>query len=582
VLKPLAVILALLAATAGAPAADFSVDASVALKPADHLASGALYGIAAPGWPPQSLIDGIHPKNFVEMAPGGHQLPNGEKAPVGDALLVAPAAAAAGASVTIRLPDTFPDFPYIWTGRDKWDAEVRRITAAVVAANPPNIYAYEIWNEPDWTWQKQWGDFDAVWAETAKAIRAADPGRHLMGPSLSRWNADAMRSFLAAAVASGTVPDIVSWHELDPADANDIEAHVAAYRGLEKDLGLAAHPISIDEYGSQRAMGTPGALLHYIAQLERAKVDTADLAFWHRPGRLSDLLVPKTMGTGPATDPLPNGADWLYQWYGGMTGSMVATTTTPGSGLDGIAAYDATAKRLAVLVGGHAGPLTLKLHGLGHLGPMATVSGLVTHATGTDGIETQPDPLLTGTIAVGSDGSATLDLALPRDTDAALVTLSPAPASAKPGVTATPPAARRIEAETGTVSGGRKFTIRPQAFGANRASGDAYIGFFKRPGASLTLPLTAPAAGRYDLALAYSNGLASPQALTLAIDGKPASTVQLLPTQGRELFGLAHATLPLPAGASTLTMTSTSPPVAIAAGPSVLEFDYLDLTRQQP
>lgn len=567
----------LLAAPSAARAADFTVDAGQPLKPADHLASGALYGIAAPGWPPQQAIDRIHPKNFVEMAPGGHQLPNGEKTPVGDALLVAPLAAAAGASVTIRLPDTFPDFPYIWTGRSAWDAEVQRIAKAIVAANPPNIYAYEIWNEPDWTWQSQWGDFNAVWAETARAIRAADPGRRIMGPSLSRWTADAMRRFLAAAADSGTVPDIVSWHELDPADTDDIEAHVAAYRALEKELGLPVHPISIDEYGSQRAMATPGALLHDIAQFERAGVDTADLAFWHRPGRLGDLLVPRTMGMGPALDPLPNGAAWLYEWYGSLTGSMVAAHGAAGSRLDGVAAYDRTARRLSVLVGGSAGHVTLKLRGLAGMGPVVEVNGSITHATGTDGIETMPDPLLSGTIAIAKDGSLRLDLDLPRDTDAALVSFSPAAAAAEPGLTAVPPATRRIEAEIGTVTGGRKFTIRPSAFGANRASGDAYVGFFNRPGATLTLPIAMRQGGRYDLALGYSNGLATAQTLALTLDHKSVGTLQLLPTQGRELFGLAHTAIDLPAGPSTLTLSAGAPAAIAVAGPSVLELDYIDL-----
>jgi len=570
---------AALALCSAASAADFTVDASKALKPVDHAAIGALYGIAAPGWPPQETINLIHPKNFVQMAPGGHQLPNGETKPVGDALIVAPIAAEAGATVTIRMPDTFPDFPYIWTGNDKWHAEVARIVAATVEANPPNIYAYEIWNEPDWTWQSQWGDFDDVWAGTFKAIRAADPARRIMGPSLSKWNADWMRRFLTAAKAAGVVPDIVSWHELDPADTNDIEAHVAAYRALEKELGLAAHPISIDEYGSQRAMGTPGALLHYIAQLERAGVYTADLAFWHRPGRLSDLLVPKTMGTGPAIDPLPNGAAWLYKWYGGMTGNMVAAAATSGSGLDGIASYDAGARRLTVLVGGASGNVTLNLKGLSDIGKAATVGGYLTHSTGTDGFEPKPDNYLHGTLPIAGDGTATLAFDLPRDTDAAIVTLYPAD-TVQAGVTITPPVAQRFEAETGTVTGGRKITIRAATFGANRASGDAYMGFFNKAGAALTLPISAPAAGKYDLALGYSNGQGKPQTVTLAINGGAPQKLDLLPTQGRELFGLAHIAIDLPVGASTLTLTRTDPALPLAAGPSVIELDYVDLTPQ--
>src|SRR3569833_3593 len=169
-----------------AVAATLTVDAASPFKAVDHTASGSLYGIAAEGWPPDRFIAAIKPKNFTQMAPGGGQLPNGETKPVGDALLVAPIAARAGASVTIRMPDTFPEFPYMYRGDDDWLRRVDAKVAATVAANPLNIYAYEIWNEPDWTWKS--GDFDALWATTYKAIRAIDADRRIMGPSLSTWN----------------------------------------------------------------------------------------------------------------------------------------------------------------------------------------------------------------------------------------------------------------------------------------------------------------------------------------------------------------------------------------------------------
>src|SRR3569832_1538259 len=150
-------------------AATLTVDAAAPFKAVDHAASGSLYGIAADGWPPDKFIAAIKPKNFTQMAPGGGQLPNGETRPVGDALVVAPIAARAGASVTIRMPDIFPEFPYIYRGDDDWLQRVDAMVRATVAANPPNIYGYEIWNEPDRTWKT--GDLDPIWATTFKAIR---------------------------------------------------------------------------------------------------------------------------------------------------------------------------------------------------------------------------------------------------------------------------------------------------------------------------------------------------------------------------------------------------------------------------
>jgi len=173
------IVAAMLVGSSATLAAEIRVDISAPFKPVDHAASGSLYGIAADGWPADKWIAGVHPKNFTQMAPGGGQKPNGEPAPVGDALIVAPVAARQGATVTIRMPDMFPSFPYIWQGEDFWFRSVDAIARATVASHAPNIYAYEIWNEEDWNWQPQWGDFDDIWARTHKAIRAIDPERRI-------------------------------------------------------------------------------------------------------------------------------------------------------------------------------------------------------------------------------------------------------------------------------------------------------------------------------------------------------------------------------------------------------------------
>jgi hypothetical protein len=165
-----------------------------------------------------------------------------------------------------------------------------------------------------------------MWARTYKLIRSLDPHTPIIGPSYDRDYDIGLRPFLTAAVASGTVPDIVSWHELGPDTGLQVETHVQQYRALERELGVGPLPISINEYGSPRDAGVPGWLTRFIAKLERARVDTADLAFWHKPGRLSDLLVPKGGGSGPAYDADPTGNYWLYKWYGEMTGNMVTVT----------------------------------------------------------------------------------------------------------------------------------------------------------------------------------------------------------------------------------------------------------------
>ncbi|MGY4977116.1 hypothetical protein ACWCYL_08085 [Streptomyces sp. 900105755] len=80
------------------------VSADRTLRPVTHVASGSLYGLDTASVPADSLVEPLKPNTFVQMAPGGSQLPNGESGPGGDALTVAPEAARAGAKVVVRMP----------------------------------------------------------------------------------------------------------------------------------------------------------------------------------------------------------------------------------------------------------------------------------------------------------------------------------------------------------------------------------------------------------------------------------------------------------------------------------------------
>ncbi len=87
------------------------VNAASTLRPVTHVATGSLYGLADASTPADSLVTPLKPNTFVQMAPGGAQLPNGEPKPAGDALVVASKAARAGAKVVVRMPDWYPNFP---------------------------------------------------------------------------------------------------------------------------------------------------------------------------------------------------------------------------------------------------------------------------------------------------------------------------------------------------------------------------------------------------------------------------------------------------------------------------------------
>ncbi|MFE1881055.1 RICIN domain-containing protein [Streptomyces diastatochromogenes] len=334
------------------------VDADQTLRPVTHVATGSLYGLADGSTPADSLVTPLRPNTFVQMAPGGSQLPNGEPKPAGDALVVASKAARAGAEVVVRMPDWYPNFPYKWVSWSDWLSAVDKQVASVQSSGAGNIAAYELWNEPDWTWDTtNAGAFDAGWARTYKEVRAKDSRTPIQGPSYSAWNQSWMSTFLTDAKAGGTVPDIIAWHELQ--GSKDIAAHVSAYRALESSLGISPRPIAIEEYGTPSEIGVPGSLVGYVAKFERAGVHDAELAFWNHYGTLGDTLT----DTGGAA----NGSYWLYKWYGDMSGNMLVTTPPAQTGIDGAASLNSAGNQIGVIFGGGAGSSAVTVKGLGSL-----------------------------------------------------------------------------------------------------------------------------------------------------------------------------------------------------------------------
>ncbi|WP_203918539.1 LamG-like jellyroll fold domain-containing protein [Rugosimonospora africana] len=346
-----------------APASTLVVSTDRVLRPVTHVASGGLYGLATDTVPSDDLVEAIKPNTFVQMAPGGKQLPNGEPTPAGDALVVAPEAARAGAKVVVRMPDWYPNFPYRWVSWDDWLNAVDTQVKAVQASHATNIAAYELWNEPDWTWNTAAaGSFNDGWTRTFREVRSLDPTMPIQGPSYSD-NIGGMQSFLQNAVATGTVPDIISWHELE--SSGKIAGDVATVRNLEASLGIAPRPISIEEYATTAEVGVPGSLVGYISKFERYGIHDAELAFWNHYGTLGDTLTD--------TGAQPNGAYWLYRWYGDMSGNMVVTTPPAPTGLDGAAAVTGNKKQVSAIFGGGSGSTAVRVDGLDKLALGGTV-----------------------------------------------------------------------------------------------------------------------------------------------------------------------------------------------------------------
>jgi hypothetical protein len=337
-------------AQAATAATTLVVNAATTQRPVTHVASGSLYGLASDSTPADQYVTPLHPNTFVQMAAGGRQQA------AGDVQVVAAKAARAGAKVVDRMSDYYPGWPYQFS----WNNWLSVVDAQVQNVRPGNLASYELWNEPDNTWLAANGTFNDFWVRTYREVRAHDTTTPIQGPSFSD-NISGMQSFLANAVATNTVPDIIAWHELS--NQSKIAGDVATVTGIEQSLGISPRPISIEEYAAPSQVGIPGALVGYVAKFERLGIHDAELAFWNGYGALGDLLT----GTGGQ----PNGAWWLYKWYGDMTGQMVATVPPAQTGIDGAASYDSSKRLLSVIVGGGSGDAAVTVNGLSTLAGFA-------------------------------------------------------------------------------------------------------------------------------------------------------------------------------------------------------------------
>src|ERR671914_1054077 len=340
-----AAVTPLTATAAGAAGETLQVNVAAPYRPVTHAASGGLYGLAENNRPADATLLPIKMHTLTQPPPGVQQRPNGQP-PGGDALRVAPQADRVGAAEIVRLPDIYPNFPYQWVSWNDWLSKVdTMVNARLSATSWSNVRGYELWNEPDFTWDTSAaGSFNEGWVRTFQRIRARDTVTPIVGPSTATYNESYLRSFLTYARDRNALPDVICWHELSQT-SGPIAAHVTAYRNLERSLGISPRPIVINEYAWTDEVDVPGKVVGYIAQLERAGVESAQRAFWFEYGTVNGLVVNNNQ---------PTGTWWLYKWYGDMAGNMVTTTRTS-SGLDGFAAYDPTRRIVNVALGAGSG-----------------------------------------------------------------------------------------------------------------------------------------------------------------------------------------------------------------------------------
>lgn len=253
-----------------------------------------------------------------------------------------------------------------------WETLVAEVTTTTGAVAPQR--RLDIWNEADAKtfWQRDRGRFLEAWSRGWRAARKADPSVQLIGPSYSFFDLADLTAFLDHCQTAGTMPDILSWHELRDRDVERIGEHVASARALLAARGLAAMPIEINEYLPRRFHMVPGATVVAIAQIERSGISGACRSCWREPDGRSNGAQPTLDGLLDF-DQQPRAVWWVMQRYGSMSGRLCRAS-------DPLVLASADGGQVQVLVPGRFG------------GRMLTVNGLSVPLAGWKGdIELVPD-----------------------------------------------------------------------------------------------------------------------------------------------------------------------------------------------
>ncbi|MFC4101341.1 CBM35 domain-containing protein [Paenibacillus xanthanilyticus] len=382
--------------------------------------------------------------------------------------------------------------------------------------------------------------FREFFSQSHKKLKQLDPSAKSIGPSLAGYSHAAMLDFMTYQKAQNTLPDITSWHQLLN---ENFTANYNDYRAIEASLGIAARPISINEYsgaGWLEDEGKPGVVAPLIAKFERLKIDTAMQSYWDvpNPGRLGTLLASSTQR---------NGGWWFYKWYGDMSGNMVSVTPPNVNdilALDGFANVDATKKYASVLFGGVTdGSVNAVIKNFpsffGGNGSKVHVrvdwTPFVNRSTAVNSTKT----LLEGDYTI-SNNQITVPMSGLYNNDGYRISITPYGQATNVYEAEDAAVNRANIASGGTASGGK--------YVAQIDHSDSYVDFY----------VNVPTAKTYTMTIRYANGTGANATHNYAYNGGGWSTVTYPATGGWGQFGTVNVNVNLTAGDNIIRLAKGS------------------------
>ncbi|WP_135849386.1 LamG-like jellyroll fold domain-containing protein [Serinibacter arcticus] len=550
-------------------------------------ASGLLYGLYADGMPTDNLIEGMGVRSIATKAQDGAQHPGSDGLEVLEQL-----SQSTGGDVYMRIVDYYRGFPYEWPGttpEERYDdfketlEEQLDLIATVPAEQLENL-VIEPFNEPEgnthgtgpWSydgtsWLDDPTDYFQHWDETYRTIKARYPDMRIAGPGTSVLYSQ-VEGFLEHAVASDTVPDIITWHELS--DPQQIRTSVERFRGWEAgvfegtDREGTELPININEYAFNYHTSVPGQMIQWISAIEDTKVD-AMIAFWNLNGNLSDSAVQSNRG---------NGQWWLYNAYSQMSGHTVEVTPpSPGENysLQGLATLDPENALAKVILGGAEGTAPVDVVNIPEdvFGSQVRATVREIPWTGQLGDSAQPRHLGEFTADV-TDGTVTLDFGgaqLPELTESSAYEIVLTPAGVGETTAADPLEwEASYEAEDARGAGAGYQVNGPEGSETNVSgyftSGGLNVGGLRTDSdVTLDFDVEVPADGTYDLSV-FSSSLNTfarvaeqgPTNIFVSVDGAQEREIHLPLSYKWVVWDSTSTAVDLTAGTHTIRLAARS------------------------
>lgn len=443
------------------------------------------------------------------------------------------------------------------------------------------------------------GNFYEAWEKYYKAIKDADLNATLAGPNSCAYgaqfsNGQSMEGYIQYCANNNCIPDIITWHELETnclSPEHGLGDHMRDFREIwsktdwstynneNETTGTPEIPqICINEYAEMAYCGVPGRLVNWISRLEDEKI-TGCLPFWHQANNLNDLTAGANEG---------NGAWWLFQWYGNMSGTtQPVSSTTSYEKLYGVSTMDEAKRISTTLLGGYTGSIDVKLNNVTKTqtfqnAEYVNVTVQETAFSGFHGVANDTPVILKGVYPVAEDGSVIVTIENALFENAYNVTLTQASETdaEMAGLILKGSSGDVYEAEQAVLSGGATATAAPSNPSYYMSgSGDRAVNM--PTDAELTYTINVPVDGKYKLEFVYGNGQGTVRndmnqhnpvnaEQSFSLDGGAAETVTMESALFQTMTGIKTKYYDLTAGAHTITVKTLS-----AVGNDMLFHDFV-------